>query len=87
MNGIRIKQQVISPNITKMTDITTCDDELRPEYNETSLKNGMRGKYAEQYAAGTNIVRLAPDVVAAFPNEEAVNQALRSVLKERSEER
>ena len=36
---------------------------------------------------GTHIVRLAPDVAAAFPTEEAVNQALRSVLKERSEER
>ena len=59
-----------------MTDITTCDDELRPEYNETALKNGIRGKYAEQYAAGTNIVRLAADVVAAFPNEESEWQEL-----------
>ena len=67
------KQQVISPNITKMTDIVTYNDELRTEYDETSLKNGVRGKYAEQYAAGMNIVRLAPDVAAAFPNEEAVN--------------
>ena len=56
-----------------MTDITTPNDELHPEYDETLLKNGIRGKYAEQYAAGTNIVRLAPDVAAAFPNEEAVN--------------
>ena len=64
-----------------MADITTPNDELRPEYDETSLKNGVRGKYAEQYAAGTNIVRLAPDVVAAFPNEEAVNEALRFVMK------
>lgn len=64
-----------------MAEITTPDDELRPEYDETSLKNGIRGKYAQQYAAGTNIVRLAPDVVAAFPNEEAVNEALRFVLK------
>ena len=70
-----------------MTDIITVNDELRPEYDETSLKNGIRGKYAQQYAAGTNIVRLAPDVAAAFPTEEAVNQALRSVLKERSPER
>ena len=35
---------------------------------------------------GTNTVQLAPDV-AAFLTEETVNQALRSVLKERSEER
>ncbi len=73
LNGILTKQQVISPNTTKTTDITACNDELRPEYDETSLKNEIRGKYAEQYAAGTNIVCLAPDVAAAFPNEEAVN--------------
>ena len=64
-----------------MTDATTPVDELRPEYDDTLLKNGIRGKYAQQYAAGTNIVRLAPDVAAAFPNEEAVDEALRFVLK------
>ena len=55
--------------------------ELRPEYDETLLKNGIRGKYEKQYAAGTNIVRLEPDVAAAFPNEKSVNEALRFVLK------
>ena len=64
-----------------MTNRTELNDELRPEYDETLLKNGIRGKYAEQYAAGTNVVRLEPDVAAAFPNEEAVNEALRFVLK------
>ena len=64
-----------------MTNRTKLNDELRPEYDETLLKNGIRGKYAKQYAAGTNIVRLEPDVAAAFPNEEAVNEALRFVLK------
>ena len=66
---------------TKMTDKNKLNDELRPEYDETLLKNGIRGKYAEQYAGGTNIVRLEPDVAAAFPTEEAVNEALRFVLK------
>ena len=64
-----------------MDNKTDLNDELRPEYDETLLKNGVRGKYAEQYAAGTNIVRLDSDVAAAFPNEEAVNEALRFVLK------
>ena len=64
-----------------MTNKTELSDELRPAYDETLLKNGIRGKYAKQYAAGTNIVRLEPDVAAAFPNEEAVNEALRFVLK------
>ena len=62
-------------------DTRVIDVELRPAYDETFLKDGIRGKYAERYAAGTNIVRLEPDVAAAFPNEEAVNEALRFVLK------
>ena len=64
-----------------MTDKTDLNDELRPDYDETLLKNGIRGKYAKQYAAGTNIVRIAPDVSNAFPSEEAVNEALRFALK------
>ena len=32
----------------KMTDRTELNDELRPEYGETLLKNGVRGKYAKQ---------------------------------------
>jgi len=48
------------------------DDELRPEYDlHQLLKDGVRGKCAERYEAGTNLVLLAPDVARAFPNEEA----------------
>ncbi len=64
-----------------MTNKTEINDELRSKYDETLLKNGVSGKYAEQYAAGTNLVLLDPDVAAAFPTEEAVNEALRFVLK------
>jgi hypothetical protein len=57
------------------------EDDLREEYDETLLKNGQRGKYVQRLAQGANIVRLAPDVAAAFPTEEAVNEALRLLLK------
>ena len=60
---------------------TPLDDELRPEYDETVLKNGVRGKYTQRYREGTNLVLLAPDVAAAFPTEQAVNEALRLVLR------
>lgn len=43
-------------------------------------KRGARG---QQDAAGANVIRLAPDVAAVFPTEEAVNEALRSLLKEK----
>lgn len=60
---------------------TPLDDELRPEYDETLLKDGVRGKYTSRYRQGTNLVLLAPDVAAAFPTEQAVNDALRLLMK------
>lgn len=57
-------------------------DELRPEYDlKKLLKGGVRGKYADRYREGTNLVMLAPDVARAFPTEEAVNEALRLVMR------
>jgi len=61
---------------------TEMNDELRPEYDLSKLlKDGVRGKYAERYKAGTNLVLLAPDVAQAFPSDEAVNEALRLVIQ------
>jgi hypothetical protein len=58
------------------------EDELRSEYDlRELLKEGVWGKYAQQYRAGTNLVLLEPDVAEAFPTEAAVNQALRLVLQ------
>ena len=60
------------------------DDELRPEYDLTKLQGGVRGKHYERYQAGTNLALLAPDIRKAFPTDEAVNQALRSVMQSHS---
>ena len=58
------------------------DDELRPEYDlRELLKGGVRGKYVARYRAGTNLVLLDPDVAGAFPDEAAVNEALRLVIQ------
>jgi hypothetical protein len=57
------------------------DDDLRPEYDLSQLRGGVRGKYLKRYRAGTNLALLAPDVRAAFPTDEAVNQALRSLMQ------
>jgi hypothetical protein len=56
-------------------------NELRSEYDASSLKGGVRGKYVRRYSEGTNLVLLAPDVAQAFPSDEAVNEALRSLIK------
>lgn len=61
---------------------TELNDELRSEYDMKSLlKGGTRGKYAARYRAGTNLVLLEPEVAKAFPNEKAVNEALKLVMK------
>jgi hypothetical protein len=55
-------------------------DELRPEYRREDLGQGVRGKYFEAYQKGTNLVLLSPDVAKVFPTEDAVNEALRSLI-------
>lgn len=57
------------------------EDELRPEYDFSKMKGGVRGKYAERYKAGTNLVLLDPDVAQAFPTAESVNEALRLLMQ------
>ena len=57
------------------------EDELRPEYDFSQLKGRERGKYVERYQAGTNLVLLEPDVAAAFPDAEKVNEALRLLIR------
>lgn len=57
------------------------DDDLRPEYDLSQLKGGVRGKYLDRYRAGTNLALLAPEVRAAFPTDDAVNRALRSLMQ------
>ena len=55
-------------------------DELRPQYKREDLGVGVRGKYFESYRSGTNLVLLSPDVAKVFLTEEAVNEALRSLI-------
>ncbi len=58
-----------------------ADDDLRDDYPPSLIRAGVRGKYAKRYAGGTNVVLLAPDVAAAFPSSDAVNEALRMLVR------
>lgn len=55
-------------------------DELRPEYDLGDMGPGVRGKHARALAGSVRRVSLDADVAAAFPTDEAVNQALRALL-------
>lgn len=59
-------------------------DELRPEYDLSQLKGQVRGKHYQKYQQGTNLALLAPDVRVAFPDDESVNRALRSLMQTRA---
>jgi hypothetical protein len=55
-------------------------NDLRSKYDLARLTGVVRGKYADRYRTGTNLALLAPEVRAAFPTDEAVNQALRTLM-------
>ena len=57
---------------------TDLDDELRPEYDLTSLRVRKLGRARKRFG---DLVRLEPDIIEAFPNAELVNAALRSLLE------
>ena len=54
------------------------DPDMRDEYD---FSDGVRGKYADRFAEGSNVVVLDPDVAAEFKTRKAVNDALRAQLK------
>jgi hypothetical protein len=55
-------------------------DELRPEYRLEDFRQLERGKYAKRVSEASNVVVLDPEVARAFPNAQAVNDALRGLL-------
>ena len=62
-------------------EILEDKDDMRPEYGPEVFAGAARGKYYAKYQEGTNVVLLAPDVRAVFPDTEAVNAALRFLIK------
>ena len=63
----------------KKNNVKSANDML-PEYDFSSMKGGVRGKYVARYRAGTNLVLLDPELARAFPTDAAVNHALHAVL-------
>src|SRR6266851_7562225 len=70
LNGDNMKKQ----NKTK----ARADDMVRFEFD---FSKGVRGKHAERYASGTNVVVLEPDVASEFPTADEVNETLRAVAR------
>lgn len=64
-----------------MKKADTAADDLRPEYDFSKMEGGVRGKYAQRFRAGTNIAKIDPDVAEVFADDNAVNEALRELIK------
>jgi hypothetical protein len=60
------------------------NDDAEPEYDFAELRRRAKaeGREYSGQAAG-RLARLAPDVAAFFPDDEAVNQALREIIASR----
>lgn len=56
-------------------------DWLRPEYKRSDFGKIVRGKYADRIRVESNVIVLDPKVAKVFPNDEAVNAALRGIIK------
>ena len=64
-------------NSTKKQD----DYELREEYDLSKMTVIPKGRFDPKRRFGRNVIVLEPDVAKAFPDDEAVNEALRLLMK------
>lgn len=60
-------------------DKTITQDELRPEYDLKKLRVRKFGPARKQFG---NFIKLEPDVAAVFPDDVAVNKALRCLIQD-----
>ncbi len=63
----------------KKTSTKKGDQDI-PEFKRSQLGVGVRGKYFKQFTQASNVVVLRPEIQKAFPNSEAVNNALAKML-------
>lgn len=64
----------------KKASTKRTSEDLRPEYDLSQLKGGVRGKYYREATAGTNLVLVEPELAEVFPDAESVNRALRLLV-------
>ncbi len=60
---------------------TEDNDEMREEYDFSSMKGGVRGKYAGAFEKTAVTVLLDSDVAKVFPDSQSVNEALRTLAR------
>lgn len=61
-----------------MKKAKTKGPDVLPEYD---FSVGTRGKYARQFAEGSNVMVIDPDLARRFGDSEGVNEALRGLVE------
>jgi hypothetical protein len=56
-------------------------DDMLDEYD---FSGGVRGKYAGRFSEDCKVIVLDPDVAEVFPDAEAVNEALRKLIHQKT---
>ena len=54
------------------------DPDMLDDYD---FSQGVRGKYVQRFAQGSNVIVLSPDVAEIFPDSESVINALRMLVE------
>ena len=49
--------------------------------DDYDFSQGVRGKYVQRFAQGSNVVVLSPDVAEIFPDSESVSHTLRLLVE------
>lgn len=73
----------MKPTIRLIEDEDYPADDIAPEYDFAELQQRAQAEGREYHGLlSGKLVRLAPDVAEAYPTAEAVNEALRKLMRE-----
>lgn len=76
-SSVRDSRPAVNEERMKKASKTAKGPGMLAEYD---FRSGVRGKYADRYAQGTNVVVLDPEVAKVFPDSKSVNRALRTLV-------
>jgi hypothetical protein len=72
---------VVRRRMKKNSTVKQDDYDLREEYDLSKMAILPKGRFDPKRRIGMNVIVLEPEIAKAFPTDEAVNEALKLVLK------
>ncbi len=72
---------MVRRRMKKNSTVKQDDYDLREEYDLSKMAILPKGRFDPKRRIGMNVIVLEPEIAKAFPTDEAVNEALKLVLK------